>query len=80
MAGSDQVVVGDIVHHEGHDDENVAEAVSECGNDDSSDAFDHVHLDETSQMDLPAEGHPLVKVRAIVHWQIYSWMAWYQRN
>ncbi|XP_056166042.1 multisubstrate pseudouridine synthase 7 isoform X2 [Syzygium oleosum] len=59
--GSDQVVVGDIVHHEGHDDENVAEVVSECGNDDSSDAFDHVHLDETSEMDLRAEGHPLVK-------------------
>ncbi|XP_048136493.1 multisubstrate pseudouridine synthase 7 isoform X2 [Rhodamnia argentea] len=58
--GSDQVVVGDIVRHQEHDDENVA-VVSECGNDDSSDAFDNVHLDETSEMDLPAEGHPLVK-------------------
>lgn len=60
--GSDQVVVGDMVHHQEHDDENVAEVVSECGNDDSSDAFDHVHLDETSGMDLPAEGHSPVKV------------------
>ncbi|KAF8038939.1 hypothetical protein BT93_B1482 [Corymbia citriodora subsp. variegata] len=60
--GSDQVVIGDIVHHQGHDDENVVEVVSECGNDDSSDPFDNVCLDETSEMDLPAEGHSLVKV------------------
>lgn len=63
MAGTDQVVVGDLVYCKVDDTEKEALGVnSECEDDKCDETYDCSHLDETSGTDLPERKNILVKV------------------
>lgn len=62
VAGTDQVVLGDLVYCKGDNAENVSGGMPECEDDSYNDADDSNHLDEISGMDLPEERNNLVKV------------------
>ena len=62
VAGTDQVVLGDLVYCKGDNTENVSGGMPECEDDSYNVADDSNHLDEISGTDLPEERNNLVKV------------------
>ena len=71
VAGTDQVVLGDLVYCKGDNTENVSGGMLECEDDSKNDADDSNHLDEISGTDLPEERNNLVKVWCHSPWIIY---------
>lgn len=68
MAGTEQVVVGDLVYYKRDDTGKEVGCVrSECEDENSNDADDCSHLDEATVTDLPEGKHNLVKVRFKSH-------------
>lgn len=67
MAGTKQVVLGDLVYCKGDNAEKVTRVVnSEFDDDGCSDAFDSSHFDEISETDLPEERNDPVKVSCLI--------------
>jgi hypothetical protein len=62
VAGTDQVVLGDLVYCKGDNTEKVSGGLPECEDDSYNDVDDSNHLDEISGTDLPEERNNLVKV------------------
>ncbi|CAK7340930.1 unnamed protein product [Dovyalis caffra] len=63
VAGTDQVVLGDLVYCKGDNTEKETAGVnSECDNNNGDDTYDCSHLDEASGIDLPEKKNTLVKV------------------
>lgn len=66
VAGTDRVVLGDLVYCKGNETEKVSEVVSsECVDENGNDTLDPIDLDDISGTNLPEERLNLVKVSCV---------------
>ena len=71
-AGSNEVVLGDLVYFKGNDAENVKVVPSENEDNNSEDAYDCSQLDEISGTDLPEGKNKHVKVSSCFYLGVVS--------